>query len=369
MLEQAAKPGGVLRWGIPAFTLPDGVGGRPVQALLGAGLLLETNCALGRDVTLDHLLACNDAVVLAHGASRPLISPVEGADLPGVEDATTFLTRGKAALRRGEPLAEFGPGRHVLVLGGGNTAIDVARTVRRLRGVATCAEWMDERFARVRPDELEEARREGITVRFTTTVERLEGDASGVRAALLRKTRQRRVDRMPTVLRGAAERLAVDHVVFALGYRAERPPSSEAIQIPLPAGERRDSLLDRRWLASGIMAGSRSRIGWLALEREVGLAVASSPVATGWWTRRPMRARPGPVSARTRWWAWRWRQRAATGLSAAPEQQAERVWVAGDALVGPSTVAGAMAQGTATARAILDALGTDSNDTRASWRV
>jgi glutamate synthase (NADPH) small chain len=369
MLEQEAEPGGVLRWGVPAFTLPDEVSGRPVKALLEAGLALETSCALGRDVRLDELLGRHDAVVLAHGASRPLIPPVEGADLPGVEDATIFLARGKDALRRGELPPEFGPGRHVLVLGGGNTAMDVARTVRRFGGAATCVEWMDERFARVRPDELEEARQEGISVRFTTTVERLEGDAGGVRTAWLRRTRQRRVDRLPTVLRGTAEPLAVDHVVFALGYRVERPVSTEAIQIPLPTGKLPDSLLDRRWLASGIMAGPRSPVGWLALEREVGLAVATSPIATGWWTRLRAHSRPRPQSARARWWAWRWRRRAATGLAAAPEQQAERVWVAGDALVGPSTVAGAMAQGTAAAHAILDALGADPSDKRPSWRM
>ncbi len=353
MLEKDAQPGGILRWGIPAFMLPDPVTARPIEALLAAGLTLQTSCALGRDVTLGELVARYDAIVLAHGAARPLIPPLAGADLPGVEDATTFLDRAKETLRRSELLPEVGLGQHVLVLGGGNTAMDVARTVRRLGGTATCVEWMDERFARVRPDELDEARREGVGIRFTTTVERFEGDSRGVRAAWLRRTRQRRVDQQPRPLRGAAERLPVDHVVFALGYRVERLPSAETIELPLPPTKQQDALLDRRWLASGIMAGNHSRVGRLALEREVGLAVASSPVASGRWTRLLERRLHRSGSARIGW-VWRWRRQAATGLAAAPKQKAERVWVAGDALVGPATVAGAMAQGKAAAHAILE---------------
>jgi glutamate synthase (NADPH/NADH) small chain len=365
MLERDAEAGGVPRWGIPAFALPDAVKQRPVQALIDAGLELRTNCALGQDVTLPELLARHDAVVLAHGASKPMIPPIEGADLGGVEHSTTFLKRAKDALRDGELLPEYGTGRHVLVLGGGNSAMDVARTVRRLGGEATCVEWMDERFARVRPDELEQARTEGVRVHFTTTVERLEGGADGVRTAWLRRTKQPRVDQLPQLLSGAAEALAVDRVVFALGYRVETPSSAEEIKIPLALGEPRNTLLDRRWLASGIMASPRSQVGWLALRREAGLAVSSSPHETGWWTRlREGRGRSNPEdSARTKLWTWRWRRRAASGLAAAPRQQAERVWVAGDALVGPSTVVGSMAQGKSAARAILDTLGTHTDST------
>lgn len=121
---------------------------------------------------------------------------------------------------------------------------------------------------------------------FTTTVERLEGDDAGVYAAHLRRTRHRRIDELPRPVRGTAHELSVDHVVFALGYRVQPPPGTETIGFPLRRTEQHDALLDRRWLASGIMAGQRSvertdtgprsRVGWLALEREVGLAVASS---------------------------------------------------------------------------------------------
>ncbi|MGO9975264.1 MAG: FAD-dependent oxidoreductase [Solirubrobacteraceae bacterium] len=266
MLEKDPEPGGVPRWGIPAFVLPDNVGRRPIEALLDAGIALKTNCALGHDVTLTELLELHDAVILAHGAGKAVVPSIEGAGLPGVQDATTFLTAAKASLRRGEPLSDYGAGHQILVLGAGNTAMDVARTIRRLGAEATCVARRDERFARVRPSELEQARREGVEVRFSTIVERLDGDAGGVRAAYLRRTRQRRREQPPKPLRGDSELLRVDGVIYALGYRVEKPPSVEAHQL-------------------------------------------------------------------------------------------DRVWVAGDALVGPSTVVGAMAQGRSAARGIIDALG------------
>ena len=139
---------------------------------------------------LDRLLGSHDAVIVAHGAPVPLRLSVPGAELDGVTDATTFLQGAKTALEEGGDtggfLATLGlasrdvePGRRlpkVLVLGAGNTAMDVARTARRLRLEATCVDWLDERFALTRPDELEEARHEGVEVRFLRTLTALRGD-------------------------------------------------------------------------------------------------------------------------------------------------------------------------------------------------
>lgn len=163
ILEKDATPGGVPRWGIPDFTLPPAVAERPITALIQGGLRLYTDRALGKDVSLAQLLAEYDGVILAHGAAHPIRLPIPGSDLPGVEDATTFLVQSKQALREGAPVAGIGSDTHVLVIGGGNTAMDVARTTRRLGAAVTVVEWMDERFSRVRPDELAEARVEGVS--------------------------------------------------------------------------------------------------------------------------------------------------------------------------------------------------------------
>ena len=354
MVEKDAEPGGVLRWGIPDFTLPAAIARRPIQALVDAGLELRTGCALGRDVRLDELLDHHDAVVLAHGASAPLMPPVPGVDLPGVEEATGFLTRAKRALASGGRLPEIGASTVVLVIGGGNTAMDVARTVRRLGGRVIAVEWMDERFARVRPDELAEARAEGVDVRFTTTVEGLEGEAVGVSSAWLRRTRQRRLQELPKVAPGAPERLPVDRVVFALGYRVEAAVAAEVGTLPLPRIDLRHAFPNRPWTASGLFGGEASTIGLQALEREVTLAVAAAPVRAGWWARLFRRGQSGTVPRIGRW-ARIWRRQAAIGLAAASMPYEGRVWVVGDALVGPSTVVGAMAQGREAARSLLRA--------------
>ncbi|HVB77366.1 MAG TPA: FAD-dependent oxidoreductase [Candidatus Nitrosotalea sp.] len=359
MFEKDSEPGGVLRWGIPAFTLPDAVVEPHLEALKAAGVELRTGCELGRDVTLEALLEEHDAVILAHGASLPLAISVPGADLPGVEDATSFLNRARAALGAGEGLPNIGPGRRVLVLGGGNTAMDVARTLRRLGAPVTAVEWMDERFARVRPDELAEARDEGVEVRFNTTLERLEGGEAGeagdggVRTAWLRSTVQRRITDRPHVIAGPSEAMSVDRVIVALGYRVDGAVAGAAVSLPVRSVDQTRAIPDRRWTASGIPTGSAQAIGTQALRREVGLAVAGSPVHSGWWTRLWHRTPTSPARLRVAWWAGLWRRQAAAGLAAAPTPQAGRVWVAGDALVGPSTVSGSMAQGRAAARAVL----------------
>ncbi|MGA9775091.1 MAG: FAD-dependent oxidoreductase [Candidatus Dormiibacterota bacterium] len=353
MFEKDERPGGVLHWGIPDFTLPTRVAERPMEALLAAGLNLKTGVEVGREVPLETVLAEHDAVILAHGASQPIIPPVAGRDLFGVEHATTFLLRAKQALLDGERLPEIGPGARVLVIGGGNTAMDVARTVRRLGADVVAVEWMDERFTRVRPDELAEAREEGVEVRFSTTVDRLEGDSIGVAAAWLRRTSQRRVGELPQVVPGEPERIMVSRVVFALGYRVAKDLPLGPLELPLPPVDLRKAIAPRRWLASGILAGGA--VGSQALAREVALAVAEVPAEAGRWSRLlRRRGRGGGGSFRTSWWTWLWRHQAAIGLDAAHAPRGERMWVVGDALVGPSTVVGAMAQGREAARAVLE---------------
>ena len=326
--ERDPVPGGLLGWGIPDFTLPDAVASRPWRQLEEAGV--ELHCGVEIDAAgLEQLLSSHDAVVVATGASVPVRLPIPGADLEGVTDATTFLKTARAALEAGDGVPAWratmgldamgGSGRapHVLVLGAGNTAMDVARTARRLGLGATCVDWLDERFSLARPDELAEARDEGVDVRFSRTVAHVEGDGQRVRRALLAPTRQEQADRLPTVLHGEApDTLDVDLVVMAMGYRVD--PAVAGVLPGTPVRREARGLADRRWTASGVLANRASAfayhnpVGKLALGREVGLQAASLPVR-------------------------------------------ERLWVVGDALVGPATVVEAMAQGRRAAGALLAA--------------
>ncbi len=328
--EREAEPGGLLGWGIPDFTLPATVATRPWRQLVAAGVRLRCGTGIGPD-DIGPLLARHDAVILAHGATLPLRLPVPGGDLGGVTDATAFLKAGKAALTGEGNVAGFResfglPGLprrghkstppQVLVLGAGNTAMDVARTARRLGLRAVCVDWVDERFALARPDELSEARHEGVEIRFLRTVARLEGEDGRVRRAALTRTRQHRADRRPKPQRGDHEMLDADLVVMAMGYRTDQ---AFATMLPgIPQARQAKGIPGRQWLASGILASpapgfARGKpVGRLALGREVGLTAAALPIQ-------------------------------------------ERLWTAGDALVGPSTVVEAMAQGRRAAASVLAA--------------
>lgn len=319
--ERDPSPGGLLAEGIPEFTLPERIAKRPWRQLLDAGVVLLTNHD-ERHEQIEELLKVHDGVILANGATVSIRSRVPGIELDGVLDASDFLRARKATLSRSGAMdvlrdampAEGHPGGSpVLVLGAGNTALDVARTARRLGLCAICVDWVAERFALARPDELADARAEGVDVRFCRTVLRLEGDEGHVRRAVLAHTRQTRSDRQPKIDDAMTETIEVGLVVSAMGYRVD--PEFAPFAPGRPVERRASGLADRRWQASGILSGriEDQRVGRLALGREAGLQAASRPFH-------------------------------------------ERVWVTGDALVGPSTVVEAMSQGRRTAHALLATL-------------
>lgn len=320
VFERDTEAGGLLRWGIPDFTLPPAVAGRAAGALHDAGVTFR----FGEDVDADRverLLDEYDGIVLAVGAGTPLRLDVPGTDLAGVWDATRFLTEGHDALAQGLDLSALdeewgadGGTPTVLVLGAGNTAMDVARTARRFGARAVCVDWMDRRFAPVRPDELVEAEEEGVEIRFSTTLQSLEGEGGRVVSARLAHTTQKSATAKPAVTGAAPDTLGADIVVMAMGYRIDA-----SVTRWLPDGPLRKevpSAPDRRWVGSGMLANpapefARGRpVGQLALGRESARLGAGSP-------------------------------------------RSDRVWAAGDALTGPSTVVEAMAQGKQAARGIL----------------
>jgi glutamate synthase (NADPH/NADH) small chain len=319
VFEKDHVAGGLLTWGIPDFTLPATVAERPATALKAAGVEFRFGTQVDPS-DIEAMLSQYDAVVLAVGAGQPIRLPVPGADLERVWDATRFLTQGREALLKGESLSilqENFKEPMVLVLGAGNTAMDVARTARRLGARAVCVDWMDRRFAPVRPDELIEAETEGVVVKFATTVNRLEGKNGRVSSAWLSRTRQRNACETPVVTEKLFESLEVDMVIMAMGYRLD--PAMAGRSPGVPIRKTAPAYVDRRWLASGLMANPapvfarQQPVGSLALGRESVRVLAGEP-------------------------------------------RTDRVWTVGDALTGPSTVVEAMAQGKEAARSIVEAL-------------
>jgi NADPH-dependent glutamate synthase beta subunit-like oxidoreductase len=179
LLDAHAVAGGMLRYGIPAFRLPWDVLAREIDVIAELGGRFRMNTRLGRDVTLDELRRESDAVFLAIGAQAS-----RGLDCPGEELATSAVTM----------LADVADGRRpalgdrVLVVGGGNTAMDVARTAVRLGAEVTILYRRTRREMPCLMEEVEAAEAEGVTVELLVAPVRLDRAEAGLRLTCQRMT-------------------------------------------------------------------------------------------------------------------------------------------------------------------------------------
>ncbi len=158
VLEASPQAGGMMRYGIPRFRLPDAVIESDLATLLDMGLEFRFNTIFGKDVTLETLHGNYDAVFLAVGAQKAATMNIAGEDAPGVTSGIEFLRKAAS----GE---QPHPGKLVVVTGGGNTAIDAARTALRL-GASTVT-ILYRRSRKEMPanvSEIQEALAEGITL-------------------------------------------------------------------------------------------------------------------------------------------------------------------------------------------------------------
>jgi formate dehydrogenase major subunit len=180
--EKHDKPGGMLNQGIPEFRLPREIIDREIAQITALGVEIVCNTTIGDQLTVAKLVADYDAVVMAAGTLKPNLLNIPGHELPGIRHGLDFLLEvnetGQADI-----------GERVIVIGGGFTAMDCARTARRLG--AQTAEWdlkvlyrRSREVMRVTPGELEELDAEGIPIEcHATPVSYLEkeGRLAGMR--------------------------------------------------------------------------------------------------------------------------------------------------------------------------------------------
>jgi len=186
VFEALHEVGGVLVYGIPEFRLPKAIVKGEVDNLRRMGIEFETNVVVGKSVTIDELMQNEhyDAVFVATGAGLPRFLGVPGEHLNGVYSANEFLTR--VNLMRAWQMPDYDQpvydcrDRDVIVVGGGNTAMDAVRTARRLGAhSATLVYRRSAAEMPARAEEVKHAREEGIEFRMLTNPIEFIGDDKG----------------------------------------------------------------------------------------------------------------------------------------------------------------------------------------------
>ena len=177
VFESLHEAGGVLMYGIPAFRLPKDIVQAEIDAVKRLGVEIKTNHVVGRSVSVEELLSY-DAVFLGTGAGLPYFMGIEGENLPGIYSANEFLTRVNLMGANNFPIFDtpVKRGKKVVVIGGGNVAMDAARVAKRMGSDVTLMYRRTEADMPARLDEVRHAKEEGINFMTATNPVRFVGE-------------------------------------------------------------------------------------------------------------------------------------------------------------------------------------------------
>jgi glutamate synthase (NADPH/NADH) small chain len=227
VFEAFHAPGGVLIYGIPEFRLPKDIVQAEVDRLVADGVKIEVDAIVGRTYTVPELREEYDALFLAVGAGLPVFMNVPGENYKGVYSANEYLTRVNL-MGAWNPESETPVlhGQRVVVVGGGNVAMDAVRTARRL-GAAEATIVYRRSFDELpaRKEEVHHAKDEGVRFELLTAPEEVIGDenrwVTGLRCSKMElgepdKSGRRR----PIKIAGSEHVIDCDLVVVAIGTRA-----------------------------------------------------------------------------------------------------------------------------------------------------
>ncbi len=228
--EAFHEPGGVLKYGIPDFRLPNSVVDVEIGKLEKLGIRFECNTLVGRLFTVEQMLTEMgfDAVFIGTGAGYPSFMGIPGESLNGVLSANELLTR--CNLMHGREFPKFDtplqPGKRVAVIGAGNTAMDAMRVSLRVGAENVyCIYRRSAAEAPARAEEIHHAQQEGVEFHWLTSPLELLGDpANNVRAMRCERMELGEPDasgrRRPIPVPGSAFEIETDMVVFAIGTNA-----------------------------------------------------------------------------------------------------------------------------------------------------
>ena len=230
VFEALHRPGGVLVYGIPEFRLPKAIVDQEVQTLQDMGVKIECNVVIGATMTLDDLMKAEgfNAIFVGNGAGLPVFQNIPGENLKGVYSANEYLTRvnlmsAYLGMQADTPVLH---GNAVVVVGGGNTAMDGVRTARRLGADPACLVYRrSETEMPARVEEVHHAKEEGVRFEMLTNPIEILGDEAGwVRAVRCQRMGLGEPDasgrRRPVPIAGSEFEIPCQVFIEAIGTKA-----------------------------------------------------------------------------------------------------------------------------------------------------
>ncbi|MBR3632589.1 MAG: NADPH-dependent glutamate synthase [Elusimicrobiaceae bacterium] len=227
VLEALHAYGGVLRYGIPSFRLPREVINKEIETVQAMGVSFKTDVLVGATISLQELRKQYDAVYIGSGAGLPMMLGIPGENAVGVYSANEFLTRINLMQAYKFPKTDtpIKVGKHVIVLGGGNSAMDAARCAMRLQPeTVTIAYRRSREEMPARVAEVEHAQEEGVIFEYLVTPKEVVKDENN-HVTGLRFTRNElgapdeKGRRRPVEIAGSDFVMPADTVIVAIGQR------------------------------------------------------------------------------------------------------------------------------------------------------
>ncbi len=222
--EALHTPGGVLAYGIPEFRLPKAIVQKEVDGLKALGVKIETNVVIGKSITIDELFDefGYESVFIGSGAGLPRFMNIPGENLNGVYSANEFLTRINLmkAFKEGSSTPIERPKKAVIV-GGGNVAMDAARSAKRLGADVTIVYRRSMEELPARKEEVEHAIEEGIVFKLLNNPIEVVGEEGRVKAVRCQEMELSEPDesgrRSPVPVEGKINEIEADCFIVSIG--------------------------------------------------------------------------------------------------------------------------------------------------------
>ena len=271
IFEALHKAGGVLSYGIPEFRLPkDKVVAAEIENVKSLGVKIETNVIIGKSVTIDELLKDEgfEAVFIGSGAGLPMFMGIPGENANGVFSANEFLTRNNLMKAfRDDYDTPIAHGKKVAVVGGGNVAMDAARTALRLGAEVHIVYRRSEAELPARAEEVHHAKEEGVQFDLLTNPKEILVDENGwVKGMKVIKMELGEPDasgrRRPVEIPGSEYDMDVDTVIMSLGTSPN--PLISSTTIGLDVNKRKCIIADEEFgktSKEGVYAGGDAVTG------------------------------------------------------------------------------------------------------------